>query len=66
MNRLVDRLESREGGINTKAADAIWESGYQVTPPALHKVKRHKHWWDKTVQWDRLFWGRIGHGKPSQ
>ncbi|MBI4401124.1 MAG: hypothetical protein HY581_05785 [Nitrospirae bacterium] len=56
MNRLMDMLEAREGGISAKAADAIWDYCYQVTPPALHDVKRHKEWWDKTVDWDKFFW----------
>ena len=57
MNRFMDMLESRDGGISAKAADAIWDHCYQVTPPALHDVKRHKQWWDKTVDWDEFFWG---------
>ena len=56
MNRLMDMLESREGGISVEAADAIWDYCYEVTPPALHDVKRHKQWWDKTVDWDKFFW----------
>lgn len=56
MNRLMDMLENREGGISAGAADAIWDYCYQVTPPALHDVKRHKQWWDKTVEWDKFFW----------
>lgn len=57
MNRFMDMLESRDGGISAKAADAIWDHCYQVTPPAFHDVKRHKQWWDKTVNWDEFFWG---------
>lgn len=57
MNRFMDMLESRDGGISAKVADAIWDYCYQVTPPALHDVKRHKQWWDKTVNWDEFFWG---------
>ncbi|HSE57099.1 MAG TPA: hypothetical protein VLA99_00185 [Nitrospiraceae bacterium] len=56
MNRLMDMLENREGGISAGAADAIGDYCYQVTPPALHDVKRHKQWWDKTVEWDKFFW----------
>lgn len=56
MNRLMEMLENREGGISAGAADAIWDYCYQVTPPALHDVKRHKQWWDKTVDWDKFFW----------
>ena len=56
MNRFMDMLESRDGGISAKAADAIWDYCYQVTPPALHDVKRHKQWWDKTVDWQKFFW----------
>lgn len=55
MNRFMDMLESREGGISAKAADAIWDYCYQVAPPALHDVKRHKQWWDKTVNWEKFF-----------
>lgn len=56
MNRLMDMLEDRDGGISSRAADAIWDYCYEVTPPALHDVKRHKQWWDKTVDWDKFFW----------
>lgn len=56
MNRFMDMLEVREGGIPAKAADATWDFCYEVTPPALHDVKRHKQWWDKTVNWEKFFW----------
>ncbi|NGZ02927.1 MAG: hypothetical protein CV090_07755 [Nitrospira sp. WS238] len=56
MNRFMDMLETREGGIGAKAADAIWDYCYEVTPPVLHDVKRHKQWWDKTVNWKKFFW----------
>lgn len=56
MNRFMDMLESREGGISAGAADAMWDFCYEVTPPALHDVKRHKQWWDKTVNWEKFFW----------
>jgi hypothetical protein len=56
MNRFMDMLESRDGGISAKAADAMWDFCYEVTPPALHDVKRHKQWWDKTVNWEKFFW----------
>ncbi len=56
MNRFMDMLEAREGAISAKAADAIWDFCYEVTPPALHDVKRHKQWWDKTVEWEKFFW----------
>lgn len=57
MNRFMDMLEARAGGIGATAAEAIWDYCYQVTPPALHDVKRHKQWWDKKVDWDEFFWG---------
>lgn len=56
MNRLMDMLEGRDGDISAKAADAIWNFCYEVTPPALHDVKRHQQWWDKTVNWEQFFW----------
>jgi hypothetical protein len=56
MNRFMDMLEARDGGINDATADAIWDYCYQVTPPALHDVKRHRQWWDKTVNWEQFFW----------
>jgi hypothetical protein len=56
MNRFMDMLEARTGGISSEAADAIWDYCYQVTPPSLHDVKRHRQWWDKTVDWERFFW----------
>lgn len=56
MNRFMDMLEAREGAISAQAADAIWDFCYEVTPPALHDVKRHKQWWEKTVEWEKFFW----------
>ncbi len=56
MNRLMDMLEARQEEISARAADAIWDYCYQVTPPALHDVKRHKEWWDKHVDWEKFFW----------
>ncbi len=56
MNRFMDMLEVREGGIPAMSADATWNYCYEVTPPALHDVKRHKQWWDKTVNWEKFFW----------
>lgn len=41
MNRLMDMLEAREGGIGDEAADAIWDYCYRVTPAAYHDVSRH-------------------------
>jgi len=41
MNRLMDMLEAREGGIGDEAADAIWGYCYRVTPAAYHDVSRH-------------------------
>lgn len=57
MNHFMDMLEAREGALSATVAEAIWEYCYQVTPPALHDVKRHKQWWDKKVDWDEFFWG---------
>lgn len=56
MNRFMDMLENRDGGISAKAANATWDFCYEITPPALHDVKRHKQWWDKTVNWEKFFW----------
>lgn len=56
MNRFMDMLEGREGDITATAADAMWDFCYEVTPPALHDVKRHKQWWNKTVDWEKFFW----------
>lgn len=33
-----------------------WNFCYEVTPPALHDVKRHKERWDKHVDWEKFFW----------
>lgn len=41
MNRFMDMLEAREGGISAEAADAIWDFCYQVTPAGYHNVSRH-------------------------
>lgn len=56
MNVLMDMLEAREGGISAEAAEAIWDFCYRVTPRALHDLRRHEMWWDKTVDWDSFFW----------
>ncbi len=56
MNHFMDMLEARQGGISARAAEAIWDYCYQVARPALHSVKRHKMWWDKTVDWESFFW----------
>ncbi len=56
MNRFMDMLELREGAISAKAAEATWDFCYEITPPALHDVKRHKQWWEKTVDWEKFFW----------
>lgn len=41
MNRLMDMLEAREGGIAPQAAEAIWTFCEQVTPAAFHDINRH-------------------------
>lgn len=41
MNRLMDMLEAREGGIPAKVADEIFDHCYRVTPAAYHDVWRH-------------------------
>lgn len=41
MNRLMDMLLTREGGIRPEAAKAIWDFCYQVTPVALHDGHRY-------------------------
>jgi len=41
MNRLMDMLEAREGGIAPQAAEAIWNYCEQVTPAAYHDISRH-------------------------
>lgn len=56
MNRFMDMLEAREGGISGRAAAALWDYCYVVTPPALHDVRRHRQWWEKHVEWDKFFW----------
>lgn len=57
LNRFMDMLEAREGGIRPAAAETIWDYCYQVTPPAFHDEKRHKRQWDKSVDWEKFFWG---------
>lgn len=56
MNRFMDMLEVRDGGITERAAEATWDYCYVATPPALHDVRRHRQWWDKHVEWDKFFW----------
>lgn len=41
MNRFMDMLEAREGGISDRAADAIWDLCYEVTPGKYHDQSRH-------------------------
>lgn len=49
MNRFMDMLEAREGGISDEAAEAIWDYCYQVTPANYHDVSRHQR-----ADWKRL------------
>ncbi len=41
MNRFMDMLEAREGGISSAVAEAIWDFCYRVTPRGYHDVSRH-------------------------
>ncbi len=41
MNTFMDMLEYRIGGIRTRAAEAIWNFCWEVTPIGLHNVERH-------------------------
>lgn len=41
MDRLMEMLQAREGGIRAEAAMAFWDYCYQVTPVALHNENRH-------------------------
>ena len=56
INRFMEMLERREGGIRPELAETIWDYCYQVTPPAFYDEKRHKRRWDKTVNWEKFFW----------
>lgn len=56
INRFMDMLEIREGGIRSDVAEAIWNLCYLVTPIAFHNQKRHQREWDRTVDWDKFFW----------
>lgn len=49
MNRFMDMLEAREGGISDEAAEAIWDYCYEVTPAMYHDVSRHQR-----ADWKRL------------
>lgn len=52
MNRLMDMLEAREGGVGDEAADAIWDYCYRVTPAAYHDVSRHLKAHDRaSLEW---------------
>lgn len=54
MNRLMDMLEAREGGIGGEAADAIWDYCYRVTPAVYHDVSRHVKARDRaSLEWQR-------------
>ena len=41
MNRFMDMLEAREGGISDQTADAIWDYCNEVTPKEYHDTSRH-------------------------
>lgn len=41
INRFMDMLESRDGGISPEEADAIWSFSYRMTPVGYHDVTRH-------------------------
>jgi hypothetical protein len=47
------------GGIRPEVAETIWDYCYQVTPTAFHDEQRHKRRWDKTVDWEKVFLGRM-------
>lgn len=42
MNRFMDMLETREGGLPITAANELFNFCNLVTPPAFHDVERHK------------------------
>lgn len=41
MNRFMDMLEARDGGIPVQAANELFNLCHFVTPSALHDVERH-------------------------
>ncbi len=41
MNTFMDMLEYGIGGVRTRAAEAIWNFCWEVTPIGLHNVERH-------------------------
>lgn len=41
MNRFMDMLETREGGISDGTAEAMWDYCYEVTPAKFHDQSRH-------------------------
>mgnify|MGYP000432130191 CR=1 FL=1 len=43
MNRFMDMLQAREGGISAEAADRLFDYCYVVTPARYHDVSRHLH-----------------------
>lgn len=54
MNRLMDMLERREGGIPVEVADAIWDYCYRITPAVYHDSSRHLKARERvSLEWQR-------------
>jgi hypothetical protein len=62
VNRFMDMLEAREGGIPGKTADFIFDYCYEVTPAKFHDVSRHLGKYDPMWWWPLLDHGEIGGG----
>jgi hypothetical protein len=62
VNRFMDMLEAREGGIPGKTADFIFDYCYEVTPKNLHDVSRHVGRYDPMWWWELIDHGEIGGG----
>ena len=62
VNRFMEMLEMREGGIDGKAADFIFNYCFEVTPGRLHDTTRHTATYDPMWWWPLLDHGEIGGG----
>lgn len=62
VNRFMDMLEMREGGIDGKAADFIFNYCFEVTPGKFHDTTRHTATYDPMWWWPLLGHGEIGGG----
>lgn len=54
VNRFMDMLEAREGGIPGEVADRLFDYCYEVTPAKFHDVSRHLRKYDPDRWWEEM------------